>query len=331
MLARPMSASTRHPARPHARAGFTLIEILVVVIVISILLALLVPAFTGGRTKVIESKVVVEIKQIEGAIGSFKVKYGVEPPSRFVFYLTAAGWNGDAPARALIRRIWPQFEFNVDNATIVAKAPGGVAFPANWSTIATNQGHPNWIGFNSGEAMMLFLGGIIDSTTSAPTGFCKNPAFPFSPNGTNREGPFMEFDIGRIKDSDSNGIMEYFDSLPGQSNPYLYFSSYEGKGYRTLELPNDGTNFTLIRDVYRVFTGSGTVPQPPANVAASTNGTSAALPPQKAQSFQIISPGLDGQYGLGGVFNPDLPGSGLADTRDHDNLTNFNGGRLASN
>lgn len=330
---RPNHGPSPHPGRPAARAGFTLIEILVVVIVISILLALLVPALTNVKAKANEAKVVVEIKQLESAISAFKVKYGKEPPSRFVFYLTEAGWTGDPAAKGLIRGMWPQFEFRLDNATVTAAAPGGQAYPPGWNTIATNQGHATWIGFNSGEALMLFLGGILDPTTNAPKGFCKNPSFPFSPNGTTREGPFMEFDVGRIKDSDLNGVYEFVDSLPNQQSPYLYFSSYEGRGYRPLELPNDGTNFTLLRDVYRVYTGTATPPPPPANVAAisSPSGTSLTLPPQKPQTYQIISPGIDGEYGLGGAFNASLPNAGLTDKRDYDNLTNFNGGRLSAN
>jgi prepilin-type N-terminal cleavage/methylation domain-containing protein len=313
---RPNHGPSPHPGRPPARAGFTLIEILVVVIVISILLALLVPALTGVKAKANEAKVVVEIKQLESAISAFKVKYGVEPPSRFVIYLTAADWDADRPMMGLVRRMWPQFNFAMPGGA-------GVAYPASWT--ATRR-------MNSGEAMMFFLVGIID-TNGAPIGFSKNPATPFSPTGTNREGPFMEFDVARIKDSDGNTIPEYVDSLPNQQSPYLYFSSYEGKGYRPIELPNDGTNFTLLRDVYRVYTGTATPPPPPANVAAisSPSGTSLTLPPQKPQTYQIISPGIDGEYGLGGAFNASLPNAGLTDKRDYDNLTNFNGGRLSAN
>ncbi len=81
-----------------------------------------------------------------------------------------------------------------------------------------------------------------------PTGFAKNPAYPFSPPtvSSNREGPFFEFtDTSRIKDIDGNGINEWYDPLPGQSKPYLYFSSYDGRGYNTFEVPNNGTAFTF--------------------------------------------------------------------------------------
>jgi hypothetical protein len=203
---------------------------------------------------------------------------------------------------------------------------------------------------NSGECLLFFLGGIIPQqnngslSVTVPAGFAKNPAYPFSPPtaSPNREGPFFEFTaLDRIHDIDGNGINEWYDSLPNQSKPYLYFSSYEGRGYNTNEVPSNGANFTYMHDMYRVWSGPITpaaFPLPPTAPGAATVGTSAALPAQKPQSFQIISPGYDGNYGVGGVFNPNLTNSGLIssfnggnpvfDTDAYDNLTNFNGGRL---
>ncbi len=95
--------------------------------------------------------------------------------------------------------------------------------------------------------------------------------------------------------------------------------------------------------MYRVWSAGHLSGSLPAGATAATGGfvgghqrRSSA---QKPQSFQIISPGYDGEYGSGGVFNPQLANSGLVgydangntlnpDTRQFDNLTNFNGGRL---
>ena len=62
------------------------------------------------------------------------------------------------------------------------------------------------------------------------------------------------------------------------------------------------------------------------------------------QSFQIISSGIDGQYGVGGQYTPDATGEALpldtsvpdpyntSDTtirvRERDNVTNFHNGKL---
>ncbi len=327
------------------RRAFTLIEMMVVVVIIALLMALLLPALGKVWTNAKEAQVVVEIKQLESAIAAFKAKYGREPPSQFIFYTTAAGWdptkNNDPNMpvmRGIIRQIWPQFDFTLGGGS-------GTTFPAFWTAIATNPNSgtfPNSTGLymNSGECLLFFLGGVIpiQGINQVPTGFAKNPQYPFAPPAkvSSREGPFFEFsDISRIKDLDGNGINEWYDSLPGQSKPYLYFSSYEGQGYRITELPNTGgatPQYTALHDVYRV-SSANPPPAPPASPGVSPTG-SQQLPAQKPQTFQIISPGYDGDYGSGGVYSANLPNAGLTnsngkpDTAAYDNLTNFAGGRL---
>jgi prepilin-type N-terminal cleavage/methylation domain-containing protein len=301
------------------RAAFTLVELMVVVVIISILLAILLPAISKIRTNVNEARVISEINQLSTAITAFKSKYGIEPPSQISIYLTQAGWTGDPASMATIRTIWPQFDFGMTGGA-------GVAYPAYWA---------NTVNLNSGECLLFFLGGVMNAagTGQVPTGFAKNPRYPFAPvsANANREGPFFEFTAtDRIRDIDGNGMNEWYDSLPGQTNPYLYFSSYDGQGYRLAELPQSGGNYLFIHDFYRV---SPTVANPPATPPASPTG-SQTLPAQKPQSFQIISPGYDADYGAGGVFNTNLPNAGLTDSSGnpdkaaYDNLTNINGGRL---
>lgn len=304
---------TTHRSPLTLRPAFTLIEVMVAVIIIVILMAILLPVLAKSRLVAQEAKVTVEIRQLESAIGAFKVKYGTEPPSLFKIHLTEAGWTGDPEMKGIVKRIWPQFDFKMNAGSPPAT---NAAYPSNWDTIATNQGHAEYIGINAGECLLFFLGGVYDSTTGALTGFAKNPAYPFAPRSaaSSREGPFMEFDIGRLRDTDSpqNGMFEYIDSLPNQTKPLLYFSSYEGRGYK----PNEATALGM-GDVYRV-----------SKTTATPGAATQSLPAQKAQSFQIISPGMDNLYGLGGVFNTALGVAGLADRADYDNLTNFHSGRL---
>lgn len=317
----------QNPKSP--RSAFTLVELLIVVVVIGMLLALLVPAVGRARQKANEARVTAEIKQLESAIVAFKNEFGIEPPSRFVIGLNQAMWDANPESKAIARRIWPQMDFSMSGGI-------GVAYPTAWGT-----GLPagsNAVGIKAGECLMFFLGGVFD-TNNAPIGFSKNPSQPFNPNGTARKGPFLEFSPSRIRDTDSNGMPEYVDPLPDRTLPYLYISSYEGKGYRTLtavstfvDLPTDAAsppNYTTLHDVYRVFATTGTPFAAPANAGVPVAGTSAFYAPYKPQSFQIISPGYDSVFGLGGAFNPDLPNGGLTSTADFDNLTNFHTGRLS--
>lgn len=320
MLARKQTASRRKPtgARhlPAGRASsdsafrpaFTLVELLVAIIIIAILMALLLPVLASSRIKVQEAKVINEIRQLENGITAFKVKFGVEPPSRITLCEAAADWNPATPdaeitrAKGIIKRLWPQFDFSIAH------------------DINGNGNMTDTIVLNAGECLVFFLGGIQTGPYVQPPadpigvkGFSKNPADPFNRTATNREGPFFEFDVGRFVDKDNDGMAEYKDSLPGQTAPLFYFSSYEGRGYESLD--RTGTGMT---DVYR----------------SDKQSNPTAF---KGQSFQIISPGYDGLHGAGGYFNPTEPPSSLGYGRsapdygkpEYDNLTNFSTGRLS--
>lgn len=327
-----------------ARSGFTLVEMLVVIVVISILVALVVPAVSRAMTRAREAAVMAEINGLSTAIVTFKSKYGSEPPSQITIVLpngaTPPSWTNYASSMATIRGLWPQFDFTMG-------AGAGTTYPTYWNSIAQTDAAGNKVlNFNSGECLLFFLGGVMKDTASGPnvipTGFAKNPKWPFSPDNiiSNREGPFFEFTAkNRVMDFDGNGINEWYDSLPGQTKPYLYFSSYDGQGYRIAELPQSAGQFLFVHDVYRISPNSGQqiAPQNPSAIPTGSQ----TLQPQKGQSFQIISPGYDGDFGWGGVFDSNLQNSGLialdltknppvpiADFAAFDNLTNFNPGRL---
>src|SRR5262245_28030953 len=119
-----MNGSQRRvPSRNQSlRAGFTLLELLVVVIMIAILASLIFPAINNARRVAFDTGVVSDIKNMDAAIAAFKLKYGVEPPSSFILYEVAGdqmmqtGWWTDDDitrnSRAFIRQIWPDFDFS---------------------------------------------------------------------------------------------------------------------------------------------------------------------------------------------------------------------------
>lgn len=323
------------------RTGFTLVELLAVIVVISILMAFLLPAFSGVKKNARIAQVRAEISALESAIASFKQKYGVEPPSRVVLYETAAGWNADPDSRGKIRQIWPQFDFtatrNVDLNDTAGQAPSGTA--------------PNEIGkitLSQGECLVFFLGGILqrpedsdsdglldggedldsDSKLGAivnnsgtilkgtATGFSKNPINPFALGG-GRDTAVFEFDPARLVDTNNNGYPEFVDQLPSQSYPYLYMSSYEGQGYRS--------NSSLATFEFATAAQAAATPFPPTGPYLQSQTVTTSTP-WKAKSFQIVSPGFDNNYGPFGVWTEASAEADLSATNRNyevDNITNF--------
>lgn len=295
-------------ASQHNRSAFTLIELMIVIVIILILIGLLIPAVGAVRLRAQQSNVRTEILSLEGAIAAFKQDFGMDPPSGIVLYESgSATW--DQRSKGLIRKMWPQFNFGLDKDI---NGDGDVT---------------DVIALNAGECLVFFLGGVSEQTpdgTFRVFGFSKNPARPFlnpghtsadpgytaSLTATNsgRLGPYFEFDNSRFVDTDGDLSPEYLDTFPSQQKPYIYVSSYGGRGYRVADIT--GTGMTSV-----YFQGDP-------STAPSTNST-----PFKPKSFQIISPGADYQFGTGGNYdaNKNFP---AGRTVEADNITNFVSGSL---
>lgn len=282
----------RSTKQNQSRAGFTLIELMVAISIIALLVGLLIPAIGGARRNARVAQVRSEIGTLEGALAQFQSQFGEYPPSRITLYKDAAGWNGDGRSKAIIRKFWPSFDFATDGSGTSA------TFSSAWPGTSVT--------LDGAECLLFFLGGVRDAA-GIYIGFSKNPKAPFSLQPTDsRLGPFFEIQFNRIADADADDLPEYLDPLPGQTNPYIYLSGYDGRGYDPADL---GGRMT---DVYR-------------------EGSAATAKGWKLKSFQIISPGADGAYGVGGEFDLETADTMLLGPREpeRDNITNFDSGTLA--
>jgi prepilin-type N-terminal cleavage/methylation domain-containing protein len=344
---------------PKARGGFTLIELLIVIVIIGVLVGLIGPAVMRAFRTARDAQVRAEVSQLEAAVTSFKTTYGVEPPSRIVLFEAGADgadaggndWDdvssftpaGElARSRAIIRRIWPQFDF-------------ALARDLNLDGDSTDV-----VTLNGSQCLLFFLGGGRDAA-GAMIGFAKNPTNPFATGGS-REGPFFEFRLDRVRAGATGQFPTYVDAYPQQSRGYVYFSSNDGRGYRPLGadgragvtgVDDDGNGKTDFLDAGNTvpdpaevgFAGSDDESPPggPASVYMQEVSASASAA-YKAQTFQIISPGVDGKFGVGGLFKAEDQQNSLKTRRpdgtmgtdsdfvngvaEYDNITNFHGGRL---
>lgn len=285
---RSQPSDTRASAPP--RGGFTLIELLVAITIIAVLISLLVLAVRPAMGTVREGQVQSEISRLNSALADFKAHFGVYPPSSITLYENSADWAADPRSQGLVRQLWPQYTF------------GNVDINSDGTPGQTHN-------LTGAECLLVFLGGVTAPGTSAPIGFSANPSNPFDPAGSNRVGPFFEFDINRIVDVDADLVGEFKDTLPDSQNPYVYLSAYDGAGYLAADLVVGSSS-----DLTSQYLQAATVRWNP-------------------KTFQIISPGGDGQYGPGGIFNPDTATDDLIGPREaeRDNITSFHNGRLAPN
>src|SRR5271157_2544741 len=95
----------RRPGEGRGPHGFTLVELLAVMLILAFLIALLLPAINGALRTAKNAAVGGEINQLAQALASFKTQYGDYPPSRIYLaengdYTVVSSPNGSTPLGA---------------------------------------------------------------------------------------------------------------------------------------------------------------------------------------------------------------------------------------
>lgn len=274
------------------RAGFTLIEVLIAVAIITVLAGLLLVGVSSARKSAKRYQTISEITQLQTACENFKQTFKVfppTPPNGFTIPTTVLSTD---TSYQFLRRMYPNW--------IPLQSAGGAPAPDGTPISSTFDGTtPNPALINAGQtldgnqALVYFLGG--------PTGTGWHPTKPYPPTGTSAKGPFYDFPQSRLRTFTNiwpSQQMPWF--IDPYGSPYCYFVSPSTLP-TTLRFPLLPTNGPAGGWISPEDT-AGT----PTHVTPFTKTvTSSAQPvPHNANGVQIVSAGPDQRFGPGGNYTP---------------------------
>lgn len=285
------------------RNGFTLVEMLVVIVIIGILMGILLVAVGPVRRSAYNFAINSEIKELEGGINDFKTKFGFFPPSEFDF---DADGTSDLSTDAEDLDTFKQYLRRI--------APNHEQTDAQITTWWTDVGSA----LDNDSILVFWLSGLkknaqyplTDSTGVAYDGFA---------NGDDPENYiFFNFDGGQLVAGNNARVRRYLQRRIGDQ-PYVYFDWQRYASAECSVTDIDSTTTPITHDIYPY----------------RTNPVGVASPYYNPDSFQIIAAGVDSVFGA--VAGPPPaddwtvknPAPSLVNFTYHrDNITNFSGGVL---
>ena len=301
------------------RGGFTLVEMLTVIVIIGILAGLIVGASVAVRNAARRAIIITEIKQLEMALQNYKSETGEYPPDFCFAEATRVDSVGkEARARVVrhLRKAYPRMQLTgadteAQFTSFLGKLPAG-------TTVGPGSGQ-----LNPSTALAFWLGGMADADGQL-RGFHSDPANPFK-LGEPRTKPYFDFDKNRLVG------YQFFPAKIQPASPYVYFRAVKiGANYEYGAV--SGTTFIP----YQIGEGNNICV---AYLEDAANENPVGAGDKRAwrapETYQILSAGLDGVYSTADGTPPVAPsafrvsrlGVGFSNG-DYDNLASFAEGEL---
>jgi len=282
------------------RRGFTLIEMLVVMAIIAVLMGLLMSGVMSVLAAKDRRANQFDIGKLSQDMNVALQKYGGKKtmPGKLVLYNNTDVYRN--PSAYL------KTASDIQDANRTKEALRAMF----GSRLITNAQAVNWDGSgNAGavttlegsQCLVFYLGGIADSSSGLTkmTGFSSNPIDPLAAGGTDRIGPFYDFESRRLTAG------RYPSYLDRYGTPYAYFGGTGGANSYVCYCPSLG-----VTGYYEVADKNG-------NPVRWTN----------PDSFQIVSAGKDKKFAAGGLWNPK---TGSTDLNARDDVSNFSSTALSN-
>lgn len=294
------------------RKGFTLVELLVVVAIIGILATLTAVAATAAIRSSRRATIAANMTNVIMALESYRGEFGEYPPDM----------SDDNEVLRHIKKRWPRADYT-DPVTVLTDNIK-TAYAPFYSGCDISNANDRQI-----AALAIWLGGFPDSD-GILSGFNANPADPFTYNaGSFDRKVFIELKVdGNIRMIDGKVPCVAFKT-GSEYYPFVYFRGSSEGGNAAYFLENDITknvkavSFTGFDDA--AWKERGQI-SPYAEKSDDTSDTTKkAIRWYEPRKFQLLHPGLDGNFGSGGLRSLDDSAAKFVKQADFDNITNVSG------